>query len=250
MKAHFQTACFYGGISLFEKSTKPDISVIVPTYNEDKNIGEVLRRLRKIDWPNDKMEIIVVDDGSRDNTSKEVADFTFVKYIRHEINQGKGAALRTGIKNSSGKVIVIQDADMEYLPEHIPHLVKPILAGTADIVYGSRFNGRYDGMSLSHFIGNRVLSLVAGMLYNVPITDIMTGHKAFNRQVFDSFELEENGFAVEVEMTSKSLLTGWRYTEVSVPYSYRNNGFSKIVYLDGVKSLIRLVMDRARGMHR
>jgi len=232
--------------SLLKESKNPDISVIIPAYNEDKNLGEVLRRLMKINWPW-RMEIIVIDDGSTDQTSKEISSFPFVKYVRHKNNRGKGAAIRTGIKSSRGKVIVIQDADLEYSPEYIPHLVKPILTGAADIVYGSRFRGKCEGMSFSHFVGNRILSLVAEILYNVPITDVMTGHKAFNRAVFNSFELEEDGFTVEVEMTSKGLQNGWRFAEVPVTYSFRNYGVSKIAYLDGVRSLLKLVLDRCKG---
>jgi len=235
---------------LAEETKKPDISVIIPAYNEGETIGEVLRRLAKIDWPLHNMEVVVVDDGSTDQTQKEIESFPFVKYIRHKKNGGKGAAIRTGVKSSTGKVIVIQDADMEYPPECIPHLVKPILTGVVDIVYGSRFRGKYEQMSLSHFIGNKILSLVTRILYNAPITDVMTGHKAFDRAVFNSFELNEDGFSVEVEMTSKGLQNGWRFMEVPIRYSPRNFGVSKIVYLDGIKSLLRLIIYRCKGSAR
>jgi glycosyltransferase involved in cell wall biosynthesis len=237
-----------GEASLLEEFKSPDVSVIIPTYNEDKSIGEVLQRLMIIDWPLHNMEIIVVDDGSTDSTSKIVEGFSSVKCVRHKKNVGKGAAVRTGINSSTGKVIVIQDADLEYSPECIPHLVKPILTDQADVVLGSRLKGRSVGMSFSHFVGNRVLSLFARVLYNAKITDIMTGHKAFNRLVFGSFDLEENGFAFEVEVTCKSLQNGWRFVEVPVDYSSRSTGVSKVVYLDGVRNLLRLIIDWCKGV--
>jgi glycosyltransferase involved in cell wall biosynthesis len=234
-------------ICLSIKSSGPDVTIIVPCYNEGASISEVLRRLSRIDWPPEGIETIVVDDGSTDNTADEAAGFPFVKLIRHKKNQGKGAAIRTGLKASTGKVIVIQDADLEYAPEYIPQLVKPILAGKADVVFGSRFRGNYQGMSLSHVVGNRMLSRVASLLCDAQITDIMTGHKAFRREVFNSFDLIENGFAVEVEMTVKSLRDGWRFTEVPIDYSYRSFGVSKIGFSDGLRSLLTLITDRYGG---
>jgi glycosyltransferase involved in cell wall biosynthesis len=153
---------------------------------------------------------------------------------------GKGAAIRTGIKHANGKVLVIQDADLEYAPEYIPSIVKPILDDKTDIVYGSRFKGDPDGMSFSHYVGNSILSLVARFLYSEQITDIMTGQKAFKRSVLDSVDLEENGFAVEVELTCLGLNNAQRFSEVPIPYSYRKHGISKIANVDGVRSLIKL----------
>lgn len=233
-------------IYLPDKQGRPDVSIIIPAFNEGRNIGEVLRRIAMIDWPLNRIETIVVDDGSTDDTVKEAAGFPFAKLVRHERNQGKGAAIQTGVKASTGKVIVIQDADLEYPPEHIPQLMKPILTGEVDIVFGSRFKGNHQGMTISHLVGNRILSLAASFLYGASITDVMTGHKAFRREVLNSFKLESRGFAVEVEMTSKSLRYSWKFKEIPINYAYRSLGVSKIVYLDGVRSLFRLIAEKCR----
>ncbi len=228
--------------SLSQQSATPDVSIIIPAYCEEETIKEVLQRVIKISWSLGNVEIIVVDDGSTDKTGEKVAAFPFVKYIRHEHNMGKGAAIRTGLKSSRGKILVIQDADLEYLPEYLPSMVKPIMDGSMDIVYGSRFQGKPEGMSFSHFIGNSILSFVARCLYSVKITDIMTGQKAFRRTLLDSVELEENGFAVEIELTCLGFNGNepQKFTEVPIPYSYRQHGISKIVYMDGIKSLVKL----------
>jgi glycosyltransferase involved in cell wall biosynthesis len=227
--------------SLTKHSVAPDVSIIIPAYCEEQTIAEVLQRVIKISWSLGNVEIIVVDDGSTDHTGEKVAAFPFVKYVRHQINMGKGAAIRTGIKEARGKVLVIQDADLEYLPECIPSMVQPILEGSMDIVYGSRFKGKPEGMSFSHYVGNAILSMVARFLYNIKITDIMTGQKAFKRAILSSAELEENGFAVEIEMTCKGFNKNQKFREVPIPYSYRQHGVSKIAYVDGVKSLVKLL---------
>jgi glycosyltransferase involved in cell wall biosynthesis len=241
-RSNFNIQPLHGATALTETSTTPDVSIIVPAYCEEDTISEVLQRVIKVSWSMGNVEIIVVDDGSTDKTGEKVQAFPFIKYIRHQVNQGKGAAMRTGIKEAHGKIIVIQDADLEYLPEYIPSIVKPIADGDMDIVYGSRFEGRPEGMTLSHYIGNSILSLVARFLYSVKITDIMTGQKAFRRSILETLHLEENGFAVEIEITCHSLNNGdaQKYTEVPIPYSYRQHGVSKIVYMDGFKSLIKL----------
>ena len=242
-KSTFNIHPIDGGLSsLSQPSETPDVSIIIPAYCEEETIAEVLQRVLKISWSIGNVEIIVIDDGSTDNTAQKVAAFPFVKYIQHPHNLGKGAAIRTGIQNARGKILVIQDADLEYLPEYIPSLVEPIAEGSMDIVYGSRFKGRPEGMSFTHFIGNSILSLVARCLYSAQITDIMTDQKAFRRTIIESAELEENGFAVEIELTCMGFTGNQerKYTEIPIPYSYRRHGVSKIVYMDGFKSLIKL----------
>jgi dolichol-phosphate hexosyltransferase len=243
-KSTFNMVPLHGAIlSLMQQSTTPDVSIIIPAYCEEETICEVLQRVIKVSWSMGNVEILVVDDGSTDKTGQKVQAFPFVKYLHHKVNQGKGAAIRTGVKESRGKIIVIQDADLEYLPEYLPSLVQPIAAGEMDIVYGSRFKGRHEGMSFSHLVGNSILSLVARFLYSVKITDIMTGQKAFRRSVLESANLEENGFEVEIEITCRGLnkKEPQKYAEVPIPYACRQHGESKIAYMDGVKSLIKLI---------
>lgn len=221
------------------------VSIVVPAYNEEENIAEVLHRLSRVQTEMGNMEIIVIDDGSEDNTAKEVSNFTNVKYVRHSRKMGKGAALNTGFRESNGEIIVIQDADMEYFPEKIPELVAPILKEEVDVVYGTRlFNGSPEGMSFSHYVGNRILSLAAATVYGIKLTDVMTGYKAFSRKILDSVEIESNGFGIEIELTAKSLGNGWKFKEIPLEYRYRQRGASKIRYKDGLQCLLQLFTAR------
>jgi len=220
----------------------PRVSIIVPVYNEEKGIGRTLRQVRQLRLPS--MEVVVVDDGSTDQTASEIRKFPFVKCIVHSENCGKGVALCTGFQAATGDIFVVQDADLEYPPSNIPHLLEPILNGRANVVYGSRFKGRYDGMSFSHYIGNKILSLTARLLYQAPITDIMTGHKCFRREVIESIHLTEGGFEIETEITIKILKNGWKITEVPIAYSKRTRGVSKIGYKDGIKCLWKLIVEK------
>jgi glycosyltransferase involved in cell wall biosynthesis len=217
------------------------VSIVVPVYNEEKTVGKVLKDVMILRLPVPSVEVIVVDDGSTDWTANEIAKFPFVKYIAHKENRGKGAALSTGFKAATGDIFVIQDADLEYPTENISKLLGPILNGQADVVYGSRFKGKYDGMSFSHYVGNKILSLTASLLYQTSVTDIMTGSKCFRREVIESLDLQEEGFEVETEMTAKILRNGWRLVEVPIRYSKRSFGTAKIKFYDGFNSLFRLI---------
>jgi len=222
------------------KDISPIVSVIIPTFNEGEIIKTTLERVLRL-RKKLNLEVIVVDDGSTDQTREIVKDFKDVNLISHKKNKGKGEAIVTGTFGSRGGIIVIQDADLEYFPEEIPKLIDPILQGKADFVFGSRFLGTIKGMSWSHKVGNMILSFAARLLYNTPITDIMTGHKAFSRILIETVELSELRFGVEVELTAKLFGNGWKLEEVPIAYEYRRKGKSKIMYIDGLKCLVKLV---------
>ena len=220
------------------------VSIIVPAYNEEDSIETVLNTLLKVCQNLPSSEIIVVDDGSTDGTAERVKRYNPVRLVRNKRNQGKGAAIRNGLKFSKGDIIVIQDADMEYLPQDIPDLIEPIISGKADAVYGSRFKGDVDGMSLSHYIGNRIISLSTRILFGASVTDVLTGHKAFRRKIFNSTSIKENDLTVGIELTAQILKNHWRLTEIPIVYSYRKSGVAKINYADGLRCLLKAIRER------
>src|SRR3954467_5016818 len=180
------------------------LSVIVPVYNERNTVLEIIRRMRRAEVPIER-EIIIVDDGSDDGTDKiwpTVEDST-VRVIRHPANQGKAAAVRTGLAAARGDIVLIQDADLEYDPEDWAALVGPILRGEAAVVYGSRYSGDQEATSYLRHLADRSLSLVASLLYNTALPDILAGFKAFDRDVIDSLSIDSDGFDIEPEITAK-----------------------------------------------
>lgn len=215
------------------------LSIIIPAFNEENRIGDVLDKVRKLKIDNLEKEVIVVDDGSTDGT-KEVVKEHGVTVVSHKTNMGKGSAIRTGIKNSSGDIILIQDADGEYCPEEIPKMINRILEG-AQVVYGSRFTGDVKGMCLSHWIGNRVLTLVTKVLFRSNITDMETGYKVFRRKVLNDLNLQSRGFEIEPEITAKVLARGYKITEIPIKYNARAKGEKTISWKDGIKHLMLLV---------
>jgi glycosyltransferase involved in cell wall biosynthesis len=165
--------------------------------------------------------------------------------LKHENNRGKGAALATGFDEATGDVVVVQDADLEYSPYDIPRLVKPILSGEADVVFGSRFKGTRDGMKFPNYVGNKLISLTTKLLYGEPITDVMTGHKVFAKRVIKSIDLTEDGFNIEPEIAAEVFHGGWRYLEVPITYTRRKYGKSKFrVFKHGFKCLWKLFLAR------
>ena len=218
------------------------LSIIVPVYNEKQTVAQVLQNIDKTPYEKD---IIAVDDFSTDgtreilrqiDTSRQIPS---VRVLYHAVNQGKGAALRTGIASATGDIVIIQDADLEYDPSEYGVLIQPITAGRADVVYGSRFlSGPHRVLYFWHSLGNRLLTLLSNMLTDLNLTDMETGYKAFRREVFSKITIEENRFGFEPEITAKVAKLRCRLYEV--PISYFGRDYSegkKITWKDGVAAL-------------
>ncbi|MCM2359468.1 MAG: glycosyltransferase family 2 protein [Geobacteraceae bacterium] len=213
--------------------------MVIPIYNEKHTINEIYQRVRAVDI--DK-EIILVDDFSTDGTRDILYGLAddMTKVIMHDRNMGKGAALRTGFGHVTGDIVIIQDADLEYDPNQYPKLIQPILAGKADVVYGSRFvTGEYRRvMFFWHMVGNRFLTLLSNMLTNLNLTDMETCYKVFRREVLERISIEENRFGFEPEITAKIAKMDVRIYEMGISYSGRTyKEGKKIGWKDGFSAL-------------
>ena len=231
--------------SLEQKDYKT-LSVLVPVYNERSTIGEVIRRIRSVEVPLE-VEIVVVNDGSSDGTDKVLATLedSTVRVVLHGKNQGKGAALRTGLEAATGDLVIIQDADLEYDPEDWIKLLDPIMKHKAFVVYGSRFTGERKNMLLLHWIGNRFLSLVTNVLYATTLSDMETCYKCFDRRVIEPVHIVSNRFDFEPEITAKVLRQGFRIYEVPISYAGREfDEGKKITWRDGFAALKALIKFR------
>ena len=227
------------------KLDNPLLSVVMPVYNERDTIEGMIARVLAV--PNLRVELIVVDDGSKDGTS-EILRGLQGKYafkLFQKPNGGKGSALRLGFKEVTGDLVVIQDADTEYSPEEFPQLIELICQGRADVVYGSRFLGRHRVFLFTHYLGNLFLTFLTNVLYNTMLTDMETCYKAMRIEVLRSFTLNSNGFGIEPELTAKIFKRGYRVYEV--PITYDGRGYEegkKITWRDGVVALWVLVKYR------
>jgi len=225
------------------------VSLIVPALNEAATVEHVLRRLSELPW---ELEVLVVDDGSEDDTAAIVerlsGELKGVRLLRHETNRGKGAAVRTGIDASTGDVVAIQDADLEYDPVDLPRLLAPLLAGHADVVYGTRLRGGEPQRAhlFWHYMGNRFLSLMTNVLYNTTLSDMEVGYKAFRGDLIRGIRLRSNSFAFEPEVTAKVLrIDGVRLYEVPISYYGRTYAEGKkITWRDGIKAVAALLWFR------
>jgi len=224
------------------------VSFIVPAFNEAATIGEVLERVEALDL---EKQVIVVDDGSTDDTPRvleEWAQRNGVVVVRQQ-NRGKGAAIRAAIPLLDGDITVIQDADMEYDPAEVPELIEPIRRGSADVVFGSRLSGGRPQRAYLfwHLVGNRFLSLLTNVLFNTTLSDMETGYKAFRTDVLRSLDLREDDFAIEPEMTAKVCKRNLRVYELPISYYGRTYAEGKkITWRDGFKAMFVLLRVRFR----
>lgn len=211
------------------------VSAIVPVYNESSTVGEVVDRLLALDCIS---EVLVIDDGSTDGGVRPVLkqSGTRLRVIRHERNQGKGAAIRTGLGKCRSDIVVIQDADLEYAPEEIPRLVEPLLKCWADVVYGTRFGlGDRQQTPSDRYLANRLLTWLSNRFTGLALTDMETGHKAFRRELLDRQPLHENRFGFEPELTARLAYMRCRFTEIPESYTPRSYAQGKKIGLrDGI----------------
>ncbi|KKS38738.1 MAG: glycosyl transferase [Candidatus Sungbacteria bacterium RIFCSPLOWO2_12_FULL_41_11] len=222
------------------------LSIIIPVYNESSTISEIIKRVKTADSLGLDKEIIVVDDASTDSTKEVLESEIGIIVEKHWRNKGKGAALKTGFKKAGGDIVLIQDADLEYDPKDYPILLKPILDGKADAVYGSRFvtNQPRRVLLFHHYIANIFITFLSNIFTNLNLSDIETGYKAFRKEVIDSIlpKLQSDRFGIEVELTARVAKKKWRVYEVGISYSGRTyEEGKKINWKDGVAAIWHII---------
>jgi len=229
------------------------LSIIIPVYNEERTVAEIIKLVKKVKFPaNISREIIVVNDASIDKTGKILKKIDGIKIYSLKRNQGKGAAVMTGVKYSKGDVVVIQDADLEYDPGDIARLITPILQNKTQVVYGSRLknyplrlSGKTKTPLITHYLGNKLLSFIASFLYGNYLSDMETGHKAFEKSIIAEIKIHSKRFDFEPEFTAKVLKRGHKILEI--PIKVKPRGYDegkKITWRDGFIALWTLIKYR------
>jgi len=225
-----------------------ELSIIMPVYNERATVSEAIRQTLATDYPVESVELVIVDDGSSDGT-REILDASSrderVQLVLRERNGGKGAAVRTALEHATGTYAAIMDADLEYDPDDLAKLLEPLLAGTAEVVFGTRGFDSHSTFSFWYVAGNKAVTLAANLLFNSWLADIMTCQKAMRTDLLRSLELTSSGFTIEPEITAKVLAAGYQVYEVPVRYNARGRAEGKkLTALDGVRVLATLLRCR------
>lgn len=223
----------------------PKLSVVIPVYNEVRTVEELLSRVEEAPLPDEvEREIVIVEDGSKDGTRDLLrrlldADKARFRLVEHPRNRGKGAAIRSGFKEVTGEVVLIQDADLEYDPREYPRLLAPILSGDADVVFGSRFTGGpHRVMFYWHYLGNRLLTTLSNMFTDLNLSDMETCYKVFRREILDGLELKSERFGIEPELTARVAKRRARIFEVPISYHGRTYAEGKkIGWRDGLSAI-------------
>lgn len=222
---------------------KIKLSIVIPVYNEEKTLESIINKVQQVNFEKISKELIIVNDGSKDETEKIIkklkSKYKNIRNFKHHRNKGKGAALRTGFKHASGNIITIQDGDLEYDPNEFKKMIKLILEGRTEVVYGSRLLNKPEGFWISsHYYGNKLLSLVTKLLFVRRISDMETCYKMMSREVLSELNLCSNGFNIEPEITAKIIRKGHDIIEVPIKYTGRSfKEGKKINWKHGIQAI-------------
>ncbi len=215
------------------------LSILMPVFNEERTVASAVKRVLDVDYPCD-IELVVVDDGSRDGTAAALAALSDPRLLQsaHPLNRGKGAAIRTAARVATGDYMIICDADLEYAPEEIPKLLEPVIAGEAEVVFGTRTFGSHASYSYWYVMGNRGVTTACNVLFNCYLTDLETCYKLLPVALYRELDIREPGFGMEAEVAAKLLRRGIRPFEVPITYKARGRAEGKkITWKDGVEAL-------------